>query len=339
LSTTLHKTRLAALSVCLLLLPACSLLPKEEQALIPPLVKPAAVSSTTVAAKKDNLIKAVKGSATFESIQVFQQNFPEYGGRLDKLYVKAGDAVKKGDILLQLKTEGLDIELLQKQVNVERKKLALDKAKSASQARQIKIAELDLKIASMELEKIEEQMSGKQLFAEKDGIVTYVSDLAVGESIEPYSHAVTIADPTHMNLALSSLSADAVKDVKEGMKVSVTFESQQLEGKVVQTPSSAPYTDDVLLKEKYARNIYIAIDKLPEQAKLGSLANVEIIIAQRENTIIIPAAALHSSFGRTYVQVLDGERRREVDVQVGLETVSSVEILEGLEEGQDIIIR
>lgn len=335
--TTLHKG-LAILGLSLLL-SACSLLPKEEEALIPPLVKPAAVSSTTVPAKKDKLVKAVTGSAVFESNLVVHQYFPEYGGRLDELYVKAGDAVKKGDILLQLKTEGLDIELLQKQVNAERKKLALDEAKSTSQARLIKIAELDLKIATKELEKIEEQMSGKQLLAEKDGIVTYVTDLAVGEATEPYSHAVTIADPAHMNLTLSSLSTEAVKDVKEGMKVSVTFESQQLEGKVVQTPSSAPYTDDVMLKEKYTRNVYIAMDKLPEQAKLGSLANVEIITAQRENTIIIPAAALHRNFGRTYVQVLDGERRREVDVQVGLETASSAEILEGLEEGQEIIIR
>lgn len=40
---------------------------------------------------------------------------------------------------------------------------------------------------------------------------------------------------------------------------------------------------------------------------------------------------------RTYVRVLDGEQRREVDVRVGVRTDTQVEILSGLEAGELVI--
>ena len=43
--------------------------------------------------------------------------------------------------------------------------------------------------------------------------------------------------------------------------------------------------------------------------------------------------------GRTYVRLLDGEARREVDVVVGIEGDRMVEIAEGLAEGDVVILR
>jgi hypothetical protein len=42
--------------------------------------------------------------------------------------------------------------------------------------------------------------------------------------------------------------------------------------------------------------------------------------------------------GRSYVQIADGERKKEVDVEVGLTTPTEVEIVKGLEEGQQVIL-
>jgi hypothetical protein len=41
---------------------------------------------------------------------------------------------------------------------------------------------------------------------------------------------------------------------------------------------------------------------------------------------------------RYYVQVADGDRRKEVDVEVGLMTATDVEIVKGVEEGQQVIL-
>ncbi|MNP32334.1 hypothetical protein D3C76_1255080 [compost metagenome] len=53
---------------------------------------------------------------------------------------------------------------------------------------------------------------------------------------------------------------------------------------------------------------------------------------------MIPRGALRSYGGRNYVQILDGQSRKEVDVEQGIVTQTDVEIRQGLKEGQKIII-
>jgi hypothetical protein len=54
--------------------------------------------------------------------------------------------------------------------------------------------------------------------------------------------------------------------------------------------------------------------------------------------LIIPRGALRNYQGRDFVLVVDGETRREVDVQRGLATQTEVEIVKGLNEGQQIVV-
>ena len=43
--------------------------------------------------------------------------------------------------------------------------------------------------------------------------------------------------------------------------------------------------------------------------------------------------------GRKYVNVLENGLNNERDVRIGVETATEVEILEGIEEGEEIILR
>lgn len=63
-----------------------------------------------------------------------------------------------------------------------------------------------------------------------------------------------------------------------------------------------------------------------------------IVVEQRENVIVIPRKGLRTYLGRDYVQVLNGESRKEVDVEKGLVTPTEVEIRTGLKEGQNVIL-
>jgi hypothetical protein len=70
----------------------------------------------------------------------------------------------------------------------------------------------------------------------------------------------------------------------------------------------------------------------------GSQGELSIVTDRAENVLIIPRVGLRSYQGRSYVRILDGDVRREVDVVKGIETATEVEIRRGLEEGQKIIL-
>jgi macrolide-specific efflux system membrane fusion protein len=325
--------------ICAALLPlaGCSLFPVEEEPLRPPLVEPAKQRIETSEVKRETIIRSTRGTAILESVSTVYHQFTQSGYRLEQLLVAAGDEVKKGDTLAVLAVPGIEIELLTRQIEAERKRQALEAARETGDEDKIRLASMELRLAEMQLEQTEEKWNARELKAEIDGVVTFVDRLEPGDWVEPYKTLVIVSDPTKLQLSFSASNSSQIADVELGMDVNVQFKNEQLIGKVVQTPRSAPFVEDERLRDKYARTLYIDLEQLPENAKIGDMANVEIITAVRENVLVIPKDALRQYFGRTYVHVLEGEQRKEVDVETGLENPTKVEILNGLEEGQIVI--
>jgi len=86
--------------------------------------------------------------------------------------------------------------------------------------------------------------------------------------------------------------------------------------------------------------VQIDIGEIPEGVLRGTPLSANVIIKRIENAIVIPPSALRTIGARTYVQVVDPDgSKREVDVAVGMQTATLVEILEGLEPGQKVVGR
>jgi len=318
-------------------LSGCSLLPSEEEPLKPPLVKPAQAKIVTVEPKVGTLEKKVSGGGIFESVHTRYHRYTTSGGRVAEVLARSGDTVKAGDPLLRLETGNLDMTLLQRKLEVEKKLLALDEAKAAGNERRIRIASMELELAQMSLEDVESVYVNKELKALMDGVVIFSADLEPGDLIQEYQTLFTVADPKQLRLAFET-TAD-LSQVKVGMKAEIQFKDKVYEGKVVQTPGSAPYEEDERLRERYARTLFLALETMPDEVKIGDMAVVNIITDRREDVLILPKNAVRKLFGRTFVQVLEGESRREFDIETGLETNTEVEIVDGLELGQQVILQ
>jgi macrolide-specific efflux system membrane fusion protein len=67
---------------------------------------------------------------------------------------------------------------------------------------------------------------------------------------------------------------------------------------------------------------------------------VSIITQKKDKAILIPLAALRTYSGRNYVQVVDNQgNKKEVDVELGQQTATDVEIVKGLTPGQKVVGR
>lgn len=319
------------------LMAGCSLLPKEEEPLKPPLAQPAELKISTVEVKRESIATSVKGTAYLESVSKAYHQFTQSGFRLEEVLVSSGDEVKQGDVLMSLEVPGLEMELLSKNLEVEKKAQALEEVKASGDRDRMKIAMMELQLAQMSLETTQEKWNTRELKSEIDGVVTFVDSLKPGDWVDAYRALVIVEDPTELTLSLNVASSNQVTEVELGMDVKVTLNRQEYTGTVVQTPSSAPFVEDERLREKYAKTLYIDMNEFPPDAEIGDMATVEILTAVSENALLIPKNALRQYFGRTYVQILEDDQRREVDVETGLESATSVEILDGLEEGQLVI--
>lgn len=340
LSRTIKQAAAIGLAIVMgCTLAGCSLLPKEEEALKPPLVKPAQENYSTVDVEKGTITKGINGSGSFESLKTDVAQFTGQGGRIQEIVVSSGDTVKKGDVLVQLILDGLDLQVKEQQLALEKAKYAYQQARNGDD-QVLKIAGLQLEIEQIKYDRLSKQLNSKQLIANIDGQVVFAETLEEGDFVEAYQTLVIIADPTKLRVAIRVDNANDIREVEVGVNAEIKMNEETVTGKVVQTPSSSPTTLNRDLAEKYSKTLYIEVPTLPKDAKIGAMVNVKIVTQQRDNVVKIPRSGLRSYLGRNFVRVLEeGKRLREVDVEPGLTGATEVEIINGLEAGQVIVLQ
>jgi hypothetical protein len=87
---------------------------------------------------------------------------------------------------------------------------------------------------------------------------------------------------------------------------------------------------------------YLLVDvpNLPKTVERGTPLSFSVILNRKKDAVVIPMAALRSVNGRNYVQVVETDgSKREVDVEVGQQTATDAEILQGLTTGQKVVGR
>lgn len=320
-------------------LSGCSLLPQEEAELQPPLVKPVQESYQSAIATKGTITKELKGNGSFVSVSADIAQFTGQGGRIDKIHVSSGETVHKGDVLASLILDGLDLQLKEQELALERAKYAY-KNSSGSDKDARRIASLQLDIEQIKYNRLKTQIDSKVITSKIDGEVTFAEVLKEGDPVEAYQTLVIVSDPSKLRLSMTIDAGTELSRVDVGTTAEVLFKQKTYTAKVVQTPSSAPTTPNKELAEKYSKTLYLEVQNLPSTVEIGSLASVRIITQQRENTIIIPKNGLRAYLGRNFVRVLeDGNRLREVDVETGIAGSTEVEIVKGLEEGEVVVLQ
>jgi macrolide-specific efflux system membrane fusion protein len=171
-----------------------------------------------------------------------------------------------------------------------------------------------------------------------------------GDLIKAYASVAIVADLSKLTVALS-MTTDDLKKVAVGMEARVDLNGAgQLKGKVAQLPnprdtgSSDPNggggQGQGQIKESISNYLLIDLEKMPENTIRGSYLSAAIIINRKINVMVIPPSALRTVGARNYVQVIDANgTKKEVDVEIGQQTSTSVEIIKGLTVGQKVVGR
>lgn len=299
---------------------------------------------------------------------------PPMGGQVAKLLVKEGDHVQPGQVLLELWNDDLTAQLAVAKAEAQRAQALAEEARLRSEwaerdaKRQEDLAKRDISaeervdrarsdaeatrammraaLAQADVQRhqaavIEAQLQRTRLLAPFAGIVAEVNG-EVGEFVTP--SPVGIPTPPAIDLIDDRVpyvtapidEVDAAK-VRLGQSARITLDAFGKRSFAGRVRRIAPY---VLDREKQARTVDVEVEFVdpPKDAVLlpGYSADVEILLAAREDVVRVPTEALRE--GSKVLVVMPDQTLGERVVQTGLANWRTTEITQGLSPGDALVL-
>lgn len=344
-----RRAVLALMCGTLLLTSACSLLPDEaEEEVLPSITPPTISKKPEYEVIKKPWINQSAGSGKIMSEQEETLFFTLDGKPIKEILVKNGDAVKAGQSIALLDVDDMQKDLRQKRLALRKDEVELKgtlRQKDEMDPVQFEEAQILYEEKRQAIADLEADIAKGTITAPFEGTIVSVA-AKKGANSKKYDPVATIANTSRLTVA-AKLSKDDLKKVAPGMEVEVSINtvSKSLKGKVKALPvatsensgggqGNEPDQDSL---DKYLT--VELLEKLPASVTRGTPLSISVITERRKDVTVIPLAALRTIGSRTYVQVVDEKGKREVDVEVGAQGSTEVEIKAGLEPGQKVVGR
>jgi len=223
---------------------------------------------------------------------------------------------------------------------------ALHKAESGPlenevKRKQIEVAMADVRRQMLALEDAAYDLQYTRVVAPRSGVI--MEKLVEEGTVIPAGTAdlregtglVTIADISKMYV-LADVDEVDIAPVEVGQKCEISVSSlpdRKLKGLVVKIFPLGVEDQNVVRFQ-----VKVHIEKPPTSLRPGMTADVTIKVAERSNVLVVPDLCITRTKDKTTVEVILKEALEEREVKVGLSNWEETEILEGLEEGEEVLI-
>jgi efflux transporter, RND family, MFP subunit len=303
--------------------------------------------------KEYEVVKVERGDislSTEKTGQVVSDNeisvYTTSSQRVQKVFFKKGDNVKKGDVVVTFypvdKNETLrKIQIKSLEVEQKRRDLRnaseLFKVGGASKV-SVDDARIALETSKLELSTLQEDLSliKDQIVSPVDGVIT---EMTADENYKVNTETTLfkVSDTKNMKVEVS-LSDSQIKNVAVGQRVEITSDSlpngEKVEGEVTEISGVATKSSSldesntaVTIKFNDAKNL-----------RPGATINAVIFYKESRNVIKVPYSAVMNENGKFYVFTVDNSSKvTKKEVQIGTNDDSYYEVTSGLSEGDRII--
>ncbi len=305
--------------------------------------------------QKENLQKTKILVANYQQVKSENLSFSVDGRRLSGVYVSLGDTVAKGELLAelyceeekealanleyQIKTQEMKIEHLKEQKELELTQLARKKSSLSAAEYESKVAALETEYR-LETENIEDQIyiarlqydelarwiEGCRIYAGMDGTVTYMRDTGSSFISWAGNKVLTVSD--------SAECAFLCDDIE--------YAEHFTKGETYVWATSTGVEYETVLKgiDETEGVMRFELTVPRYDMTLGQRVLYSLVLEEKENVLSIPKTAVHYAGEETYVYYFDEAGNRQIKkIEVGLQADSGIEVLSGLAEGEEVILR
>lgn len=323
------------------LLSGCSLFPQEEEYEAPTLQEPPPSRTPTEKVVKGYISEEIRGLGKVAPVKETELYFTR-AGRLKMMNAQSQQRVYRGQIIAQLEIGDLEHQLKLANFSLQEATIRLERTEELAKIEgrkdspDLEIQRLALQRVQAEVDYIQERIDSSTIRAPYNGIITRTYTQA-GLSVKEYDRIATISDPSQLEIQMELYSEDEFRRIAPGQPVKIEMaKGNWVEGQVAQIPS---YTERNATGPERDRRIRIKLNNLGVQVKMNDMMTAIIMVQEKNNAIKIPKSALREFMGRTYVRVMEGDSRKEIDVEIGIRGTTEIEILKGLKVGQEVICK
>lgn len=292
-------------------------------------------------------ISAVGSLKTPENVAISTKK----AGIINKIFVKEGDRVRKGQVLVQLddvdaklQVERAEAKIQEAEAFVENNRNTIARYKKLLETMvipqqtyddlilKIKVDEAKLALAKTELNLAKQNLLDHQIASPVEGVVNLkIASLGEHVNVAPKDEILTIVQMDPMELEFY-VPENWVGKIPLGSKIQFTVKAfEEKFSAVLQfiSPTADPLTRNVRMK---------AVIKNPNHLlKPGFFAEVSIQTGSNPNALVIPESALFSQEGKFFVFIVrDGIAHRK-EVETGLRFEGKVEIQKGILKGDQVV--
>ena len=199
--------------------------------------------------------------------------------------------------------------------------------------------EAEIEVLALSLEILEESREKFSIYTDFNGIITEL-DTFKGDMPLAGKKILEIQELNNLRAYGDFIVEDAVK-ISEGMEVEIysddiglSIDNLKIE-KIY--PKAVSKLSELGIEQKRV-TIEINLPEEQEDLIIGSKVNIKIKIDSKENVLIVPEEAVYEKNEKLYVEVLDNGEVKEIEVVLGIENQDFIEVIDGLVEGQKVIL-
>ena len=218
---------------------------------------------------------------------------------------------------------------------LEQAKEALNKLKSPPREEDVRYYQAQIEKAKKQIELLKTKIENTKIKAPVDAIVVAIRKQA-GESVQPFEPIIVLLPDNPFYVEVNIYEEDISK-ISLGDKVEI-----QLVAQPEQTINGEVYfisPKEILINEVVYYPIKISFSAPDFHIKPGMSADVSIILDKKENVLAVPNEALIEENGHYFVLIKKDQGTEKKEIKIGMTGSNDmVEVIEGLNEGEEVII-
>jgi HlyD family secretion protein len=217
---------------------------------------------------------------------------------------------------------------------------------------QLESAKARLDLQRDRLDKSKKQFAACTMKAPAPGLVVYGSSqdnmsryrgtglIAMGEQVYQRQTIITLPDTSSMmaEIAVHESSVDKIKPGQKANIVMDAFPDQTFNGEVTKIASLPDQQRSWLSPDIKVYTTQVSIEGTHNFLKPGMSARVEIFVDHAPNALVVPVQVVANRSGKKVCFAVNSGKSVEKEVKTGLFNDTWVQILEGINEGEEVML-